>query len=349
MRILIQIHTWNDADIIGVLLDAIARQTVAVEEILIVDNASTDAIGDMSFPEIVTFVRHDRNLGTSGSVATGLGYAITEGYDWMWVLDADSVPRPRALELLMRLVRDRISAGDEKIGIVCSSHRLVKLGKTLHGRVLTPGGPRLPKIRDDRDYVDCDSVIWSGALINLAVVARVGLPRAGTQGCWEDLSLDYGDIEYSYRIHRAGYKVFVHRESLIDHPIGRGVHRRILGCDIYSSNHSAFRRYLYFRNLVFFWREIYHRRNWPMLLVWFGYRLGVTLLGIVLVEDRRGPKLAACFAGIRDGLRGRLDRSFDMAVTATAGRIDAADPIASARAARKRRHRGDGGRVDRAD
>ncbi len=310
MRILVQVHTWNGAAIIRQTLDAILRQTAPLEEILIVDNASTDGTPELAYPDIVTVVRHKFNLGTSGSVKTGIEYARAHGYDWIWVLDADSHPQPDALELLIRMVQARDANDPRDIGIVCSSHNLVRLGQMLHGRVLTPGGPRLPQVHADRDTVDCDSVIWSGALINLAVVDRVGLPRAGTHGSWEDLSLDYGDIEYSYRIHRAGYRIMVHRRSLIDHPIGKGLHRRILGHDFHSSNHSAYRRYLYFRNLVFFWLRLYHRRNWPMLLVWFGYRLSVTLTGIVLLEQERGTKLRACFSGILDGLRNRMDATF---------------------------------------
>lgn len=307
MRVLVHVHTWNNADIIHVVLAAIQRQTVAVEEILIVDNGSTDETAELTYPKIVTVVRHSANLGTSGAVKTGIEYARVHGYDWIWVLDADSDPRPDALELLIRAVQATDPDNREEIGVVCSSHALVRLGQMLQGRVLTPGGPRLPKLREDRNYVECNSVIWSGALINLAVVDRLGLPRAGTRGCWEDLSLDYGDIEYTYRIHRAGFRILVHRESLIDHPVGKGLHRRILGHDFYSTNHSVFRRYLYFRNLVFFWLRIYHRRNWPMLLVWFGYRLSVILVGIVALETERGSKLKACFAGILDGLRNRMD------------------------------------------
>ena len=310
VRVLVQVHTWNDANVIGVTLQAILRQTLAVEEILIVDNGSIDGTAELPYPRIVTVIRHRLNLGTSGSVKTGLEYARAHGYDWLWVLDADSMPRVDVLELLVRLAE---AGGRESrsVGVVCASHNLVKLGQMLRGRLLTAGGPRPPRLRTDQNHVDCDSVIWSGALINLAVVDRVGLPRAGTLGCWEDLSLDYGDTEYTYRIHRAGYKILVHCDGIIDHPVGRGLHRRILGCDLYTTNHPAFRRYLYFRNLVFFWLRIYHRRNWPMLLVWFGYRLSMILAGILTLERERIPKIKACFVGIGDGLRGRLDRSFD--------------------------------------
>jgi hypothetical protein len=48
-----------------------------------------------------------------------------------------------------------------------------------------------------------------------------------------------------------------------------------------------------------------------MLLVWFGYRFSLILAGIILLERERGPKLKACLLGIGDGLRSRLDRSFE--------------------------------------
>ncbi len=310
MRILVEISGYNDADVIGAALDAILRQTLPVEEILVVDNASTDETAQLAYPEIVTLVQNRLDLGISGGVTTGLEYARAHGYDWLWILDADSRPRPNALELLTRLVEPGGPGGGREVGVVGPSHNLLNLGRMLRGRVLTPGGPRPAKLRRDRDFIDCDSVIWSGALINLAAVEKVGLPRIGTLGYWHDLSMDYGDVEYTYRIHRAGYQIFVHRDSILDHRVGQGLHGRILGWDFYTTNHSAIRRYLYFRNLVFFWLKLYHRRNWPLLLVWFSYRLSAILAGIVLLERERGTKLKACLLGIRDGLLGRLDRNF---------------------------------------
>ena len=99
------------------------------------------ALQNVAYPSHVTVVRHALNLGTSGAVKTGLEYALEHNYDWIWILDADSVPRPNALELLMRLIENEKSC----LGAVCTSHNLVALGQMLRGRVLTPGGPRLPK------------------------------------------------------------------------------------------------------------------------------------------------------------------------------------------------------------
>ena len=144
MRILVQVHTWNDAGVIGIALKAILRQTALVEELLIVDNGSSDGTPELAYPEIVTIIRHRLNLGTSGAVRTGLKYARAHGYDWLWVLDADSVPRADALELLTCLVEAN-GAESSNIGVVGASHNLVKLGQMSRGRLLTPGGPRLAR------------------------------------------------------------------------------------------------------------------------------------------------------------------------------------------------------------
>src|SRR5712692_2771708 len=311
MKVLVEVACFNASDIVGTAINALMQQTLSVGEVLVVDNASTDGTAELTYPKFVTVLRNPLNLGICGAVVTGLEYARTHGYSWLWVLDADSRPRPYAFELLTRLVNARGPGAAREIGVVASSNYLVNLGKFDYGRVLTPGGPRLPRLLKDCDYVECDSVIWSGALINLAVVEQVGLPRVGTHGHWEDFSQDYGDTEYSYRIRNAGYAILVHRNSVIDHHLGREAHRRILGHDYYAADHPAFRRYLHFRNLVFFWLRIYRRRNWPMLLVWFGYRMSAMFAEILFLERDLGPKIKACLFGIRDGLRGRLDGKFE--------------------------------------
>src|SRR6266550_3913975 len=103
MRVLVQVHAWNDVDVIGATLEAVLQQTLPVREIVVVDNGSIDGTADLPYQRTVTVIRHRLNLGTSGAVKTGLEYARAHGYEWLWVLDADSVPRPDALELLTEL------------------------------------------------------------------------------------------------------------------------------------------------------------------------------------------------------------------------------------------------------
>jgi GT2 family glycosyltransferase len=101
MRVLAHMHTMNDAAVIEQLLDGLRRQTQPIDAILIVDNASTDGTLDRAFPENVTTIRNQENLGTSGTVRMGFAHALEHGFDWVWIFDADSVPEPDALEKLL--------------------------------------------------------------------------------------------------------------------------------------------------------------------------------------------------------------------------------------------------------
>ncbi len=76
MKILGHIHTFNDEEVIDLSLQALLDQTYPLDEIVLVDNASTDGTLQRNFPSKVTIIRHTENLGTSGAVATGLQYGI---------------------------------------------------------------------------------------------------------------------------------------------------------------------------------------------------------------------------------------------------------------------------------
>ena len=70
---------------------------------IIVDNGSTDGTLDRAFPEWATIIRNPENVGVSGSIRNGITYAFENGFDWIWILDADSTADPEALATLLDL------------------------------------------------------------------------------------------------------------------------------------------------------------------------------------------------------------------------------------------------------
>jgi glycosyltransferase involved in cell wall biosynthesis len=104
MRVLAHIHSFNEAAFIEQVLDGLQRQTQPPDAIVIVDNGSTDETLDRTFPESVTVIRNSTDLGTTGSVGVGFAHALKHEFDWIWVLDADSVLEPSALENLLAFV-----------------------------------------------------------------------------------------------------------------------------------------------------------------------------------------------------------------------------------------------------
>lgn len=309
MRILGYIGTYNEG--VERSLQALRAQTRPLDQILIVDNASTRDAPEGPFPAGVTRVRNARNLGPSGAITRGFEFALEGGFDWMWIFDADSAPRPDALEHLVHLYASRSAGERERVGLLGPRHALLPSERLLDGRRFTSGGPRLVRIDPERDHYECDAVIWSGSLYRMSAVREIGMPRHGRVGFWEDLGHDYGDFEFSHRLRRAGWRILVHRGAIIDQQVGESREIRVLGQPVFTTNHPAGRRYLYFRNLVYYWSYLHPTRSWLGLGVWFSYRLGVTIVKIAIAESDRRMKIAACLRGSWDGLRRRMSGRWD--------------------------------------
>jgi GT2 family glycosyltransferase len=308
VKILGYIGTYNDA--IGDTLEALLQQTHPVGDIIIVDNASTKDVLPRDLPEQVTVLRVPKNIGPNSAVATGLGYALDHGYDWMWLLESDGAPHPDALERLVELYESFDPDERSGIGVICSALILLPTSRVFEGRRATPGGMRLPRTHRERPYWECDQLLWNACLFNMKAVREVGLPRLGQAGYWDDLSQDYGDTEFTFRIRQAGYRLLVHRSSFVDQRVGRARSFRILGRQFITTNHAPDRRYLFFRNLTYFWIHIYPRRNWPRFLAWYLYRFAATSLAILLLEDDRRHKILALVRGALDGWRGNIHRCY---------------------------------------
>ncbi len=311
MKVLVHIHTYNDEDVIEKSLQSVLNQTYPAD-ILVVDNGSTDSTLKRICSDRVTVIAQSGNLGTSGSVATGFRYAAEHEYDWIWILDADSIVFKDALEKLISLFHSLPSTDQQNIGALLS--RIIR-GETQppddYGR-LTPNGPRPAWIDQNLPFYECDAGIWSGSLFRMDVVKEVGQPRYGVPGGWDDLSLDWGDVEYFMRIRQAGHKVLVRKDSLIRHALGWQKHGRFGGIQLHSTNHSAFRRYLYFRNAAYFWLYLYPGRNLFAVNAYLLRHMLAQIIKILLLEQNRAQKAFACIGGLSAGFLKRIHSHFYM-------------------------------------
>jgi rhamnosyltransferase len=310
MKIAAYTSSLNSKDALNACIQALLDQTYPVPEIIVVDNRSSDGTTLQAFPPQVTLLCHLRNLGTSGAAATAFEWALERNYDWLWVLDQDTIPRKDALEKLVARYESFDTESRHRVGILASLVILDPSAEFSIVHLLTARGTRHIRIPQDGEYRECDTTIWSGSLYNLDAVKRVGFPRFGTKGYWEDFCLDWGDLEFGYRIKRAGYRVIVEPKSVIGHRIGKVTQATVLGRKVFTSNHPPFRRYLSLRNMVYFWLYIHPERGVLTVIGSLLSTLGKTVATILLAEGDRRTKVWACLRGAWDGVFKRLHCSF---------------------------------------
>jgi glycosyltransferase involved in cell wall biosynthesis len=110
-RIVVVIPCRDDADYLDACLSALDRQTRRPDEVIVVDNASTDATADVARAHGATLLREER-VGIWPAAARGYDDAAASA-DIIARVDADSRPHP---DWVARL--ERAFAEDEALGVL---------------------------------------------------------------------------------------------------------------------------------------------------------------------------------------------------------------------------------------
>jgi rhamnosyltransferase len=303
MRVLAHIHTFNDADIIDRTIEAVMRQTRPVDGILVVDNASTD--DTLARPSLAnaTVLRHEVNLGTSGTVHSGFRFALDQGYDWIWIFDADSIPEPDALEKLLGLYASFPQHFKDETAFLASLARNQADDQPFHGALFTQDGLTVVRPRPEQQYYACHVCIWSGTLYRLAAVRRVGLPNP-------NYVLDWGEFEFGNRVMMAGYRGIVHQESVLHHNIRGAPSLNPVDIKLWFGVTTVYefppiRCYYMSRNMLYFllYDVARGRLGLGRRVVWTVFKLTANF---VLRPSNHRSEILACIRGIWHGVTGNI-------------------------------------------
>jgi GT2 family glycosyltransferase len=308
MKVLAYVHSYNDAEVIDETILTLCQQTYPIQEILLVDNASDDGTLDRDFPWQVTIIRNEQNLGTSGAVAIGMEFALAHGYDWIYILDADSAPAPDAIENLLRCYQNLSPELQASTWWLSSLLKEADSGHIHHGCVFTPHGIEMVEPPLQPAHYRCHSNMWSGSLYRLNAVKDVGFPNP-------NYVLDWGDVIYGYEGMIRGYTGFLDQSSIVLHhlhPIDT-LHFRRFGPRLVKLFYSQPTRCYYgWRNGFYFWIYKYKHNgtNSRRMVFRFIFIYVKLLLKALLFIKAPGPILLAFFWGMWDGLHARLENRY---------------------------------------
>jgi glycosyltransferase involved in cell wall biosynthesis len=108
-RVSVIVPAYNCAGYLDQTLRSVLAQTFADLEILVIDDGSTDATGDVALG-FGDAVRYERQNNRGVSAARNRGLSLARG-EWIAFLDADDLWEPRKLEAQMALADRRPAAG----------------------------------------------------------------------------------------------------------------------------------------------------------------------------------------------------------------------------------------------
>jgi dolichol-phosphate mannosyltransferase len=159
-QIFVALPAYNEARRLGQLLEKIAAtfaENGRAYSVIVVDDGSTDAtaeIAEAASKELpIDLVRHERNLGLSGALNTGLRHAVAGGSegDIIITMDADDTHPPKIIDRLIRAIDEgydvaiasRYQYGSRVVGVPWKRILLTQVASYLF-RWLMP----IPGVRD---------------------------------------------------------------------------------------------------------------------------------------------------------------------------------------------------------
>jgi glycosyltransferase involved in cell wall biosynthesis len=196
MKVSLYIPCFNAASYIEHCLKAVIRQTYPIEEILVIDDGSTDETVQIASQFPVEIIRHPSTKGLTVARNTALKRAR---YDFLASLDVDCIPEEGWLENLMR----NFSPGVAGVGgrlVESYIDRIADQWRAVHM------AQEWGKIRSD----SVPFLFGSNNVFRKKILLELG-------GYNESYRNNYEDVDISRRLRQAGYTLIYEPKALVYH------------------------------------------------------------------------------------------------------------------------------------
>jgi len=293
-RVCAVVVAYNRKDLLRGCLAALEAQTRKLDEILVVNNASTDGTREMLTEEFsdLAVLNLEQNVGGAGGFHAGMKWAYEQGYDWLWLMDDDARAAPDCLEKLLSHARPNSVLipvqRDSQSGRLYGVSRWHKHQYDVTDEIMAQG----------RAVAGDFLFTFVGPLISKKIVEQIGLPN-------KDFFIWFDDHEYALRIQtKTDAEIIAVPDALFHHDFfGQTREVSFLGRRSQRSTQSAWKTYYGTRNQIYTLTRT--RRNVPELLAQLRIELRY-LAGEMIYEPDRWQRARMRLTGVRDGMLGRL-------------------------------------------
>jgi GT2 family glycosyltransferase len=186
---------------------------------VVVDNGSTDSSLEelrSRFPGI-PLLEAQKNLGFAGGNNIGIRYALAHGADYLWLLNNDTKPDPKALaELIEKALTDRTIGAVASICYYADSPEKVQVWAGASVNLWIGYGRNSTESHPDIWF---DSLYGASMLVSSAAARDAGLLDEGFFHYWEE-------TEFCLRLRKRGWLLAAAPKSRVLHKVGASTGRR---------------------------------------------------------------------------------------------------------------------------
>lgn len=290
--------TYNRKKLLKECIEALKASTRKVD-VIIIDNNSTDGtkeyIADLVGKDVI-YKRLKKNLGGAGGFSAGMKYAVKKGYEYIWIMDDDTIVKEDSLEQLMRVA----GSIHNNFGFLSSSVRWIdgsdcKMNMPTYKTNLTD----YEKAYAAKGIYPVKAATFVSLLFRAEAIKEIGLPLK-EYFIWGD------DKEYTLRM-SGRFNCYNVMDSEVVHKMNNNE-----GSNITKDDIGRIDRYFYaYRNDFATARELGPKE---MCIYFAGFGLNAARV-IIYAQDNKKARLNVMFRGLISGItfrpRVRFVRSND--------------------------------------
>lgn len=266
-RIAAVVVTYNRLPLLKKCIDSLRRQTRKLDEIIIVNNDSTDGTREWLKKQKGLFVINQKNLGGAGGFNTGLKISRELGFEWSFLTDDDVKFYPSALE---EMISYKIFSKFIHASKIWASGTPFKWHFLFDTKRLIPTSINIINNNSGK-YYKTNVACFEGALIHNSIVNQIGYPDIKYFMCGDDTI--YGFLASKYT------KVICLNKILIEKLVAEPQNGRYTPNFYYFKWRNTFLTYkiLHDKNLInlnnieflniisLLFKDIKHTRSWNHL------------------------------------------------------------------------------------
>lgn len=199
MKYGVVVVTYNRCNLLKECMNAILTQSRSFDEIIIVDNCSTD--GTLTYLDTLRMIdkihvfRLKSNKGGSFGFATGLKFAMNYEIDWCLLIDDDAIIQDDFNKTIADYIEKDKNRQKAYSCTVLTNDSIYTRHRTRHVSKKLMLLKNVPLEEYSKESFDCESATFCGLVVDMNLAQKIGFPKAD-YFIWED------DAEYCERLRK---------------------------------------------------------------------------------------------------------------------------------------------------